>query len=274
LNPPRHGQPADFLVRRKGTTAIGVPASHGWTRHRLAGLTDATANASSHAHQLRHTTGPARQRRHVLQALMALMGHVSAEMTCATRPRVRRRSSAYEAAMQRCTPPRRLRRRHRTWHRTDRVDGSDPRCSRPRRSRLLLRDLDRDVAYANICEQCDNYVAAPSFNPSRSPTRRHPRLRDRPKHAVELRSRPPRTRRRQHRRGTSDGSEIKPDQRTSCLTRPEGRLMTCSPTAHGTGTHRGQGPPRHHRTGWQLERRSAHMWAQEAERFRQSSLHM
>jgi len=87
-------------------------------------------------------------------------------------------------------------------------------CSVTRRRRLPLRQHLRTMRQLR---------RRPDFNPSSKPTRRHPRpARRRPSTRVDSES-PPRTRRRQHRRH-SDGSEIKPDQRTSADT-TRGRLM-------------------------------------------------
>ena len=101
---------------------------------------------------------------------MALMGHVSAEMTLRyaslASPTVR---AAYEAAMTkvharqalfvvatgRGTAPDRV-----EWLRSEMLNTcvAHGYCS---------RDLVADACpYANISEQCDNYVAAPEFQPA------------------------------------------------------------------------------------------------------------
>ena len=105
---------------------------------------------------------------------MALLGHVSAEMTLRyaslASPTVR---AAYEAAMSKATArmmlpiapvgspssrppiiPGRV-----GWLRSEMLK---TRVAHGYCSRQLVADA---CPYANICEQCDNYVAAPEFNP-------------------------------------------------------------------------------------------------------------
>jgi integrase len=122
-------------------------------------------------HQFRHTYGTSLVNAGMsLQALMALMGHVSAEMTLRyaslASPTVR---AAYEAAMTkvharqalfvvatgRGTAPDRV-----EWLRSEMLK---TRVAHGYCSRDLVADA---CPYANICEQCDNYVAAPEFQPA------------------------------------------------------------------------------------------------------------
>ena len=139
-----------------------------------------------------------------LQALMALLGHVSTEMTLRyaslAAPTVR---AAYEEAMSKARTrltlaiapvgqpivPDRV-----EWLRAEMLK---TRVAHGYCSRQLAAEA---CPYANICEQCDNYVTAPEFIPAApSPARRHhrpPRRRRRTR--LAHRSRPPLTRHRQH----------------------------------------------------------------------------
>ena len=105
-----------------------------------------------------------------LQALMALMGHVSAEMTLRyatlASPTVR---AAYETAMTK------VRARQSLFVRPvgqraapDRVEWLRSEMLKTRVAHgYCSRDLVAEACpYANICEQCDNYVAAPEFQPA------------------------------------------------------------------------------------------------------------
>jgi len=170
---PRTGRPTDFLV-----------VEHG---HRLAafrlrqGLTDAAAaaglrghdSATLHAtpHQLRHTYGTMLANGGMsLQALMALLGHVSAEMTLRyaslASPTVR---AAYDQAMSRARSrltmpiapvgqaivPDRVQ-----WLRAEMLK---TRVAQGYCSRSLAAEA---CSYANICEQCDNFTTAVEFVPA------------------------------------------------------------------------------------------------------------
>lgn len=170
---PRHGQPADFLFVERGRRLSG---------YRLRrGLEDAVADAGLAGpdggplrvvpHQLRHTYGTTLVNAGMsLQALMALMGHVSAEMTLRyaslSSPTVR---AAYEAAMGKvkthhalfvaragkAAVPDRV-----EWLRSEMLK---TRVAHGYCSRNLVADA---CPYANICEQCDNFVTAAEFTPA------------------------------------------------------------------------------------------------------------
>jgi integrase len=170
---PRHGRPADFLFVERGRRP---------TAYRLRrGLEDAVAAAGLPGrdgaplgvtpHQLRHTYGTTLINSGMsLQALMALMGHVSAEMTLRyaslASPTVR---AAYEAAMGkvrsrvalfvapsgRPAVPARA-----EWLRSEMLK---TRVAHGYCSRNLVAEA---CPYANICEQCDNFVTAPEFLPA------------------------------------------------------------------------------------------------------------
>ena len=105
-----------------------------------------------------------------LQALMALMGHVSAEMTLryaslaspavraayeAAMSKVQARQALFVAATGRPAAPDRV-----EWLRSEMLK---TRVAHGYCSRDLVADA---CPYANICEQCDNYVAATEFQPA------------------------------------------------------------------------------------------------------------
>jgi site-specific recombinase XerD len=169
---PRLNRPADFLFTERGRRL---------TAFRLRrGLDDAAAAAglrgrdgqTMHAtpHQLRHTYATTLINSGMsLQALMALLGHVSTEMTlryaALAAPAVR---TAYEEAMGKARArltlaiapvgqpiiPGRV-----EWLRAEMLK---TRVAHGYCSRQLAAEA---CPYANICEQCDNYVTAPEFIP-------------------------------------------------------------------------------------------------------------
>ena len=133
---PRHGQPADFLFVERGRRLSAYRLRHG--------LDDAVAAAGLRGHdngprrvtphQLRHTYGTTLVNAGMsLHTLMALMGHVSAEMTlryaALTSPTVR---AAYDAAMAKVRARQALFVRQQAKERCRTGwNGSDPRCSKP-----------------------------------------------------------------------------------------------------------------------------------------------
>jgi integrase len=170
---PRHGQPADFLFVERGRRLSAYRLRHGLEKAiTAAGLSGRDGQPLRVTpHQLRHTYGTTLVNAGMsLQALMALMGHVSAEMTLRyaslASPTVR---AAYEAAMTkvharqalfvvatgRGTAPDRV-----EWLRSEMLK---TRVAHGYCSRDLVADA---CPYANICEQCDNYVATPEFQPA------------------------------------------------------------------------------------------------------------
>jgi hypothetical protein len=167
---PRHGQPADFLFAEKGRRLSAFRLRHGLDQAiAVAGLTGRDGQPLRVTpHQLRHTYGTSLVNAGMsLQALMALMGHVSAEMTLRyaslASPTVR---AAYEAAMTK------VHARQALFvvatgrgTATDRVEWLRSEMLKTRVAHgYCSRDLVADACpYANICEQCDNYVAAPEF---------------------------------------------------------------------------------------------------------------
>ena len=170
---PRHGQPADFLFVERGRRLSAFRLRHGLD-HAVsdAGLIGRGGQALRVTpHQLRHTYGTSLVNAGMsLQALMALMGHVSAEMTLryaslasptvraayeAAMTKVHARQALFVAATGRPAAPDRV-----EWLRSEMLK---TRVAHGYCSRDLVADA---CAYANICEQCDNYVAAPEFQPA------------------------------------------------------------------------------------------------------------
>jgi len=170
---PRTGHLADFLFvaggRRMGPSRIrrGLDEAA-----RLAGLHDA-AGRPLHVtpHQLRHTYGTTLVNGGMsLQALMALLGHVTPEMTLRyaslASETVR---AAYDAAMAKTRTkqhllvagaggafvPERVEWLHAEMLKTRVAHGY---CSR--------HPAAGACPYANICEQCDNFATAPEFAPA------------------------------------------------------------------------------------------------------------
>ena len=164
---PRHGRPADFLFVERGRRLSAYRLRHGLddavAAAGLRGHDDAALRVTPH--QLRHTYATTLVNAGMsLQALMALLGHVSPEMTLRyaslASPTVR---AAYETAMtkvharQLSSSPRRPR------PVPDRVEWLRSEMLKTRVAHgYCSRDLVADACpYANICEQCDNYVTSP-----------------------------------------------------------------------------------------------------------------
>ncbi len=169
---PRLNRPADFLLTERGKRPTAWRLRHG--------LDDAAAAAGLRGrdgqalhptpHQLRHTYATSLINAGMsLQALMALLGHVSTEMTLRyaslAAPTIR---TAYEEAMNKARArltlpiapagqpiiPGRI-----EWLRTEMLK---TRVAHGYCSRQLAAEA---CPYANICEQCDNYATAPEFIP-------------------------------------------------------------------------------------------------------------
>lgn len=170
---PRHGQPTDFLFLERGRRL---------SAYRLRqGLTDAAAAAGLQGrdgdalhvtpHQLRHTYGTSLINCGMsLQALMSLLGHVTAEMTLRyaslASPTVR---AAYDQAMNKARGrltlpiapvgkaivPDRVQ-----WLRAEMLK---TRVAHGYCSRNLVAEA---CSYANICEQCDNFTTSTEFVPA------------------------------------------------------------------------------------------------------------
>ena len=169
---PRDGRPADFVFMERGRRPTKWRLAKGLDRvARAAGLTKPDG-APLHitVHQIRHTFGTSMINAGMsLPALMALMGHVTPEMTLRyarlASPVIR---EAYETAM-------------------GKVRSRSPLAIAPARpakapapvewlaaevlkTRLANGYCSRELvagecAYANICEQCENFVTTPDFAP-------------------------------------------------------------------------------------------------------------
>ncbi len=170
---PRHGRPADFLFTERGRRLSAYRLRHG--------LDDAAAAAGLRGrdsqplhvtpHQLRHTYATSLVNAGMsLPALMALLGHVTTEMTLRyaslAAPAVR---TAYDEAMGKARArltvaiapagqpviPDRIR-----WLNSEMLK---TRVAHGYCSRQLAAEA---CQYANICEQCDNFATAPEFIPA------------------------------------------------------------------------------------------------------------
>ena len=167
---PRDGHPADFVFVRGGRRLST------WLLAR--GLDQAAAVAGLHGpdgsplhvtiHQLRHSFGTSLVNAGIgLPALMALMGHATPEMTLRyaklSSPTVR---SAYETAMTKVRgqqPPYVV-----PAGRTAVPSRVDWLRSEMLKTRVAHGYCSRDIVagpcpYANICEQCDNFITTPEF---------------------------------------------------------------------------------------------------------------
>jgi hypothetical protein len=168
---PRHGRPADFVFveggRRLGPGRLQIGLRHAAEEAGLVGPDGQIMHVV--AHQLRHTYATSLVNAGMsLQALMALLGHTSPEMTI----RYARLSSptirvAYEQAIGKLRPripvapagrpaiPDRL-----EWIRSEML-----------KTRVAHGYCSREFAaeacpYANICENCANFTTAPEFAPA------------------------------------------------------------------------------------------------------------
>ncbi len=170
---PRDGRPAEFLFMERGRRLSAFKLRRGLdTAITDAGLAGRGANPLHVTpHQLRHTYATTLVNAGMsLQALMAVLGHVSAEMTLRyasiASPTVR---AAYEAAMGKVRTrsalvivpagktavPERV-----DWLRSEMLK---TRVAHGYCSRDLVADA---CPYANICEQCENFVTTAEFGPT------------------------------------------------------------------------------------------------------------
>ncbi len=169
---PRQQRPADFLFMERGRRLSAYRLRRGLEQAGAAAGLRGPGGAPLRVtpHQLRHTYGTQLVNAGMsLQALMALLGHVSAEMTLRyaslASPTVR---AAYEQAMAKV----------RTRQPLPVVIGGKPAV--PDRVEWLRGELlktrvahgycSRHLAaeacpYANVCEQCDNFVTTAEFLP-------------------------------------------------------------------------------------------------------------
>jgi len=170
---PRLQRPADFLFVERGRRLTAYRLRHGLdTAAATAGLRGPDGQPLHVTpHQLRHTYATSLVNAGMsLQALMALLGHVSTEMTLRyaslAAPTVR---AAYEEAMSKARTrltltiapvgkpivPNRV-----EWLRGEMLK---TRVAHGYCSRQLAAQA---CPYANVCEQCDNFVTATEFIPA------------------------------------------------------------------------------------------------------------
>jgi site-specific recombinase XerD len=170
---PRDGRPAEFLFMERGRRLSAYRLRHGLddavTDAGLVGRGGQPLRVTPHI--LRHTYATSLVNAGMsLQALMAVLGHVSAEMTLRyasiASPTVR---AAYEAAMGKVRArsalivvpagktavPDRV-----EWLRAEMLK---TRVAHGYCARELVAEA---CPYANICEQCENFVTAPEFGPA------------------------------------------------------------------------------------------------------------
>ena len=170
---PRHGKPADFVFvehgRRLGRYRIG------------RGLHDAAQAAGLHRpdgtllhvtpHQLRHSFGTSLVNGGIsLPALMALLGHVTPQMTLRyaklANPTIR---AAYDDAMHKSAGRRSIFviPAGQATAIPSRIDWLNAEMLKTRVAHgyCTLDPAAGPCPYANICEQCDNYQPAPEFAP-------------------------------------------------------------------------------------------------------------
>jgi integrase len=170
---PRDGHPAEFLFMERGRRLSAYRLRRGLDDAVTAAGLSGRGGSPLHVtpHQLRHTYATTLVNAGMsLQALMAVLGHVSAEMTLRyasiASPTVR---AAYEAAMGKVRVRSAL--VIAPLGKTaipDRVDWLRSEMLKTRVAHgYCSRDLVADACpYANICEQCENFVTTPEFGPA------------------------------------------------------------------------------------------------------------
>lgn len=170
---PRDGRPAEFLFMERGRRLSAYRLRRGLIDAVAAGRLRGRGGAPLRVtpHQLRHTYATRLVNAGMsLQALMAVLGHVSAEMTLRyasiASPTVR---AAYETAMGKVRARRTL---------IVAPAGRPPIPDRVEwlRSEMLktrvahgycARELVAEACpYANICEQCEDFITMPEFVPA------------------------------------------------------------------------------------------------------------
>ena len=168
---PRTGRLTDFLFSERGRRLGPWRIRSGLDQAvAAAGLTGADGQPLRVVpHQLRHTYATTLANAGMsLQALMALLGHVTAEMTLRyatlASPTLR---AAYDEAIGKARPrlPIIINDRPVLPSKVDWLRGEmlKTRVAHGYCSRHLAADA---CPYANICEHCDNYVPAPEFAPT------------------------------------------------------------------------------------------------------------
>jgi integrase len=167
---PRHGRPAEFVFMERGRRLTSWRLAKGLDQAAATLTRPDGSPAHLTLHQLRHTFGTSLINAGMsLPALMALMGHVSPEMTLRyarlASPTVR---TAYEAAMGKVRARTALViRPGRTTAVPSRVDwlAAEMLKTRLAHGYCSREQVAGPCAYANICEQCDNFVPGAEFEP-------------------------------------------------------------------------------------------------------------
>jgi integrase len=166
---PRDGRPADFLFVERGRRPSSTRIERGLAdAARNAGLTGPDGTPLHVvAHQLRHTYATALANAGMsIQGLMALLGHSTPEMTLRyatlASPTLR---SAYDVAIGKVRPRIPLTPTGRRPLPPDKVEWLASEMLKTRVAHgYCARDLVAEACpYANICENCSNFVAAPEF---------------------------------------------------------------------------------------------------------------
>ncbi len=168
---PRTGRLTDFMFSERGQRLGPWRIRSGLDRAVIdAGLTGTDGQPLRVVpHQLRHTYATTLANAGMsLQALMALLGHVTAEMTLRyatlASPALR---AAYDEAIGKARPrlPIIVNDRPVLPSKADWLRGEmlKTRVAHGYCSRHLAADA---CPYANICEHCDNYIPAPEFGPA------------------------------------------------------------------------------------------------------------
>jgi site-specific recombinase XerD len=172
IPPPRDGHLADFVFVERGRRPTTWRLARGLDRAAQAAGLLRPDGSPLHItpHQLRHTYGTSLINAWMsLPALMALLGHVTPEMTLRyaklASPTVR---AAYQTAMDKIRPrqPLPLLVGSRAMV-PDRVEWLRSEMLKTRVAHgFCSRDLVAEACpYANICEQCDNFVTTTQFLP-------------------------------------------------------------------------------------------------------------
>jgi integrase len=169
----RDGRPAEFLFMERGRRLSAYRLRRGLDDAVAAGKLTGRGGAPLRVtpHILRHTYATNLVNAGMsLQALMAVLGHVSAEMTLryasiasptvraayeAAMGKVRARSALVVAPTGRAAVPDRV-----EWLRSEMLK---TRVAHGYCARELVAEA---CPYANICEQCENFIAAPEFGPT------------------------------------------------------------------------------------------------------------
>lgn len=171
---PRDGHLADFLLCEGGRRPTGFRFRRGLQQAALAAGLRRPHGAALHItpHTLRHTFGTSLINGGIgLPALMALLGHVTPEMTLRyaklASPTVR---AAYQAAIEKVRVGRLLPiiPVGATAAVPDRISwlSAEMLKTRVAHGYCSRSEVAGACPYANICEQCDNYQPAPEFVPA------------------------------------------------------------------------------------------------------------